>query len=939
MPKTLYLIDGHAQIYRAYYAPFRELTSPTGEPTKATSVFCQMLLKLLTEKRPDYLAVVLDSRDETVFRCDIYPDYKKNRDPAPEDLHVQADRIISIVEAMAVPTFRLEGFEADDLIATIAERLKGEDVVIYAVSKDKDLEQLMSDRFVLYDAGKDAVFDTAALIESKGYPPEKAVEIQTLTGDTTDNVPGVHGIGPKKAAALIEQYGTAEAVLAHADELTPKMAENVRAFAPLMPVARQLVTLRRDVPFEFDLQRCRTELVQPARALPIFESLGFTRLRHQVMALAGGGDPRAAGGPSDGFPRAAVDSGGAAAPQTLFDDAPLSPPPEAARVEPAVPLTRRDYTLVDTPEKLKHLRNELMKRPRFAFDTETTGLNAVAAQLCGVSLSWQAGTGFYVPVRGIMGPVLPEGDVVAALKPIFENDKSVKVGHNLKYDLLVLRQAGIEVAGPMFDTMVASFLLDPMRRSHSLDGLSLELFGFRKIPTHDLIGKGKDQITFAEVDTSRACEYACEDVDYTWRIMEVLEPQLAGTSIERLFYETEMPLVNVLTGMEHRGVSLDADALHALSIELDAQMAELRTRVCDAAGHDFNVDSTKQLAVVLFDELKLGVVRTTKTGRSTDGDTLETLARQTNSPIPALVLQYRELAKLKNTYVDTLPKMVLPRTGRIHTSFHVLGAATGRLSSSDPNLQNIPIRTPTGKRIRAAFVPQKDTQVLLAADYSQIELRVLAHYCRDAALLRAFQEGVDIHRFVAAQVHGVELDAVTPEQRSAAKAVNFGIIYGQTAFGLARGINVSVSEARSFIDRYFRRYPGIRRFIDSCTDDARRTGYAQTILGRRRAIPELHSRNPQQRALGERVAVNTVIQGSAADMIKRAMVDIDRELARGGYSARMLIQVHDELVFEVDRASVEREADMIRRKMIHAIPLDVPVVVDVGWGRNWLECK
>jgi DNA polymerase-1 len=907
MPKTLYLLDGHYQIYRAFYGLPQQLSSPTGEPTGATHVFCSMLFSLIQKRRPDYLAMVMDVSDETVFRRDLDPNYKAHRDPAPEALHVQADRIVSILSALRVPIYRLPRFEADDLIATIVERLRDEDVRIYIVSRDKDLEQLLSDRVRLFDPGKDAEMDVAALWEAKGYTPEQAVEVQTLAGDSTDNIPGVPGVGMKTAAKLICQYGSAAAVIEHADELSPKMGERIKAFADQLPITRQLVTLRRDVPFDFELRDCALDRLSPSAVRPIFEELGFNRLTEALEALA----PASA----SATPRAEP------APQTT------------ARAE------SEKYTLVDTPEKFADFVGQLAARAQFAFDTETTGLNAVEVDVVGLSFAWKAGEAHYLPVRAVMGTTLPLADVVRRLKPIFENPSIAKVGQNAKYDMLVLRQLGITVAGLRFDTMLASYLLDPMGRSHALDALAKNLLGHEMIPITDLIGKGKDQLTMDQVDTRQVCEYAAEDADYTWRLKEILEPQIAGSHIETLFHDTEMPLVEVLAEMEHNGIALDCGLLKRLGATLEDRLIELTRDVHQAAGRVFNLDSPKQLAEVLFDEQGFQVVRKTKTGRSTDAETLEALAVQTDHPLPKLILQYRELSKLKNTYVDTLPKMVCRRTGRVHASFNQTGAITGRLSSSDPNLQNIPVRTDLGKQIRAAFVAGDAESVLLTADYSQVELRLLAHFCKDTALLDAFQRGHDIHRAVAAQVNGVAVEEVTPAQRSAAKAVNFGIIYGQTPFGLSRSLGIPVGEARAFIDTYFLRYPGIRLFIDRCIDEAKRTGYAQTILGRRRPIPELKSRNPGQASFGERIAVNTVVQGSAADLIKRAMLDIHRELKGGGHPARMLIQVHDELVFEAPKRDVEREAAMIREKMEHAIPLDVPIVVDIAWGRTWADSK
>ena len=539
--------------------------------------------------------------------------------------------------------------------------------------------------------------------------------------------------------------------------------------------------------------------------------------------------------------------------------------------------------------------------------------------------------------QAAVGDVLPLASVVERLRPVFEDASIEKVGHNLKYDLVVVRQVGIEVAGVSFDTLLASFILDPTRRSHSLDSLVKELLGHEMIPISEFIGKGNKQISLDQLDTQRVGEYAAEDADFTWRLKELLEPQLAGSDTESLFRETEMHVVEVLAEMEHNGIALDVALLSELGTSLAQRLEELTAKIHEAAGRQFNIDSPKQLAEVLFDELGFEVVRKTKTGRSTDAETLETLAAGGDQVMPRLVLEYRELAKLKSTYVDKLPKMVCARTGRIHASFHLTGAVTGRLSSSDPNLQNIPIRTDAGRRIREAFVAGDPGSVLLAADYSQIELRLLAHFCQDPALVEAFQSGQDIHKTVAAQINGVAVDEVTSEQRSAAKAVNFGIIYGQSPFGLSRALGIPIGEARTFIDTYFMRYPGIRLFIDRCVDDARRTGYAQTILGRRRPIPELRSRNRGQVSFGERIAVNTVVQGSAADLIKRAMIDIHAEVKTNGHGAKMLIQVHDELVFEVPEKHVESAAEMIRRKMENPFKLTIPLVVDIAWGRNWAE--
>ncbi len=946
--KSFYIIDGHYQIYRAFYGLQQPLTSPTGEPTGATHLFCAMLFGLIRDRKPDYLAMVMDVSDETVFRREIASDYKAHRDPAPEALGIQADRIVGIVQALGVPIYRQPGFEADDLMATIVERLRDEDVMIYLVSRDKDLDQLLSDRVRLLDPTTGETTDPQRLLEKKGYMPDKAVEIQTLVGDSTDNIHGVDGVGPKTAVKLISQYGSAAAAIAHADEQTPKLRERLLEFAPRLDATRQLVTLRRDVPFDFNLADSSRERLRCESVRPIFEELRFHRLMDTLQNLDIATAPlaerapaqsalREGGGSSEHSDPEREQLGGVGA-APLQDGAQGGFDFEATKpAEPRKP--NSGYVLVDSPDKLGVFLQRLKLQSEFAFDTETTGLSAVGSNLVGLSFSWKQGEGYYLPIRSMMGSTLPLDNVVASLRPIFENPAVTKVGQNCKFDMLVLRNVGVETLGLRFDTMIASYLLDPMRRSHSLDFLAKTYFDYDMIPISDLIGKGKNQITMDHVDPQHITEYACEDADITWRLKERLDPLITGTHVENLFRETEMPLVEVLAQMEFNGVAIDSAFLKILNVEMSDRLMSLTQEIHQAAGHPFNLDSPKQLATVLFDEQGFDVVKKTKTGRSTDAESLEAIAAETDHPIPRLLLEYRELSKLKGTYVDTLPTQVNPRTGRIHASFNQTGAITGRLSSNDPNLQNIPIRTETGRRIREAFIAADADHILLAADYSQVELRLLAHFSQDANLVEAFCEGQDIHRAVAAQVNGIPQDQVSSAQRSAAKAVNFGIIYGQTAFGLSRSLGISSSEAKAFIESYFARYPGIRAFIDQCVMNARELGFAQTILGRRRPIPELTSRNRGQMQFGERIAVNTVVQGSAADLIKRAMVDIHRRLKQEADPARMLMQVHDELVFEISRGNLESQAQIIREGMQNCIKLAVPLVVDISTGRTWAECK
>ncbi|MFO0973843.1 MAG: DNA polymerase I [Phycisphaerae bacterium] len=929
--ESLWLIDGHAQVFRCYYAPFRPLTAPGGEPTKATFLFFQMLLNILKQHRPDRVAAVFDVADETVFRVAVDPEYKAHRQPSPEDLGPQLDRILDTLGLAGVPVCRMPGFEADDLIATLCERHAGPNCTVTIVSRDKDLDQLLSEHVRLYDPARDQFVDAESMTREKGYSPTLAVEAQMLMGDSTDNVRGASGIGPKKAAELLARFGSVAEIIAHAGELTPKLAESVRAFAPRAEQVRQLVTLRRDVPFDFDWETAKVERFQFAAARPIFERLALRRLIEQISPDAGGASAAKTTASESSIDGESAGIRATATPATgsLFD-AP------AATVAVGHPRTRA--TLVDTPAALAELARTLAAAGRFAIDTETTGLSPIDCDLVGISMATAAGSGWYVPVRGL-GQTLDVGRVRETLGPILADARIRKCGQNCKYDLNVLRVAGLPVAGVDFDSMVASFVLDSSRRSHGIDALALDLLGYTKIPTSDLIGRGKDQITMDRLPIGPVCEYACEDADIALRLCERFERELRGAPVERLFRELEMPLVEVLAEMEFNGIALDTGLLSSLSEEMSREATALVTEIHAAAGYPFNVDSTKQLADVLFDTLKLPVQKRTKTGRSTDAEVLETLVELTQHPVPRAVLAYRELAKLKGTYVDALPTMVSRRTGRVHPSFHQAVAVTGRLSCSDPNLQNIPIRTPSGARIRRAFVAGAADRVLLKADYSQIELRVLAHFCGDESLRAAFAADQDIHAFVASQVFGVEPGAVSKEQRARAKTVNFGIIYGQSAFGLARQTGMSRGEAQQFIDRYFARYPRIRGFLDDTVATARRSGQVETLLGRRRRIDDINSRNPTARAAAERFAVNTVVQGTAADLIKKAMLAIHARLMRSRGETRLLLQIHDELVFELPRAALADEARHVAAEMSGALPLSVPVRVDLAAGANWLDAE
>jgi len=903
--KTFYLLDGHAQVFRAYYAPFRPLTSPSGEPVKAVHVFTQLLLNLILKERPDYLAIAFDVADATTERANDYAAYKAQREEAPDDLGPQFQRVFEVVAALGIPVFMVDGQEADDVIASIAERLRaaGEDVDLRIVSKDKDLHQILTPRVRLWDPTDGSLVGPDELWEQRGYRPEQAVEIQTLVGDPTDNVPGIQGVGVKTAAKLIEKYGTADAVIAHADEQTPKLRERLLSGAPGLALTRRLVTLKRDVPLDFELEACATPRVTKSDVRGLFEVLGFRGLLDGVPD-----DPEA--------------------------------PASAAQAPPAAPAQVR-YRRVTTAEALAELVAALRGVKAFAVDTETTGLSVVDDDLVGYALSWEAGTGWYVPVRSHVERVLEPALAREALRPFLESDDVLKVGHHLKFDLSVLEREGITVRGPLFDTLIAAALLNPERRGNAMDDLARDLLGHTTIPIRDLIGKGKDQRSMLDVPLDQLVPYAAEDADVTWRLRERLRVDLTATDADlvRLFEDVEMPLVRVLAAMERAGVTIDVARLAEYRENLRGRIEQLKEAALEAAGCAFNLDSPKQLGEVLFGRLGFRVVKKTKTGASTDAEVLDTLAAETRHPLPELLLAYRELTKLLGTYVDPLPGYVSPTTGRVHASFHQTGTATGRLSSSNPNIQNIPIRTDAGREIRRAFVARDDDHLLLSADYSQVELRMLAHFSEDEALLEAFRAGRDIHAFVAAQIYGVPIEAVDPAQRRVAKTVNFGIVYGQTAYGLARTLRIPAGEAQAFIAAYKATYVGLDRFLQRCVEEAREQGYVRTILGRRRPIPQVRSRNGAERALGERLAINTVIQGSAADLIKLAMVRLDARLARERTGARMLIQVHDELVLETPKAHAEQARRATVEEMQGALRLRVPLRVDAALGQNWLEGK
>jgi DNA polymerase-1 len=885
-PKQLYLIDGSSYIYRAYYA-IRHLSNSKGMATNAIYGFTNMLLKIIRENRPDQLAVIFDSKGPT-FRKDIYSEYKANRSAMPDDLVPQIPYIKRVVEAFNLPGIEQAGFEADDILATLAKRLASDDLEVTVVTGDKDLMQVVNDRVRLLDTMKDKISGPAEVAERFGGA-DKVIEVQALAGDSSDNVPGVPGIGEKTAKMLIDQFGDIENLLANLDQLKGKRRENLETYGDQARLSKQLVTLIDDMDLDLDYDSFTMSEPNRKALTELFKECEFHRLVQEFSVDE----------------RATADSA--------------------------------DYRCVLTEDELAAMLTELEKVERFAFDTETTSLNPHRAELVGMSFSVKTGAAWYIPIshRYLGAPEqLPLATVLEAIRPLLTDPNKLKIGQNLKYDILVLGRAGVDVSEPLYDTMLASYLANPASNSHGMDALASTLLDYRTIPFSEVAGSGKNQVTFDEVEVEKAVVYAAEDADITLRLYEKLEPMVNQQQQTRMFNEIEMPLLPILTEMEQHGIRIDAGFLGSLSAEMAEKLAILEQKIHEIAGSTFNISSPKQLGEILFERLGLPRSKKTKTGWSTNVEVLTGLADE--HEIAELILSYRSLMKLKGTYTDALPKLIHPETGRIHTSFNQAITATGRLSSSDPNLQNIPIRTESGRRIREGFIPA-DGCVLLAADYSQVELRILAHMADVPALKESFAKGEDIHRRTASEVLGIFPEMVTDEQRRQAKAINFGVIYGMSAFGLAKQLGISRREAQAFIDTYFERYPGIRTFMDKCIAGARENLYVTTLLGRRCATPEINSKNGAVRGYAERNAINYPVQGSAADIIKLAMIRVVKRIKAEKLQSRMLLQVHDELVFEVPDNELSIMTKLVREEMENAVDITVPLLVEVGSGANWRE--
>ncbi len=896
MPRSsekLLLVDGSSYLYRAFHA-MPSLNNSKGEQTGAVYGMTNMLRRLLREYKDHHMAVIFDAPGKT-FRDDLYPEYKANRPPMPEELVAQIEPIHEIVRALGVPLLMVEGVEADDVIGTLAERAREEGFEVVISTGDKDMAQLVDSRIRIENTMDGGTLDPEGVKNKFGVSPEQMVDFLTLVGDSVDNIPGVPKVGPKTAAKWLDTYETLDAIVESADEIKGKVGENLRASLKQLPLSKQLVTINRSVDLDMDPSDLAVSAPDVAALKNWYSRLEFKTWLSEIL-----------------------DEGSAEVP--AGDETP-------------------DYEIILDQKRFDQWIERLSAAEQFAFDTETTSLDYMSADLVGVSFAAEPGRAAYVPFgHSYEGAPkqLAEASVLSALKPLLESETKGKIGQNLKYDMSVLAKYGIRLSGVRYDTMLESYVLDSTATRHDMDSLALKYLSHKTISYEDVAGKGAKQKRFDEVRIDEAGPYAAEDADIALRLHLALWPRLsAEESLRSLFEEIEIPLIAVLSIMERNGVKVDAKMLGKQSRELERRIKAIEEEAYAEAGEEFNLGSPKQIQSILFDKLELPVRSKTPKGQpSTAESVLADLAAE--FPLPRLILEYRAMSKLKSTYTDALPDRINPKTGRVHTSYHQAVASTGRLSSTEPNLQNIPIRTEAGRRIRKAFVAEPGYR-LLAADYSQIELRIMAHLSRDEGLIGAFEAGEDIHRATAAEVFGVKDGKVSDEQRRRAKAVNFGLIYGMSAFGLARQLGISRGEAQEYVDTYFARYPGVKSFMDETRERARDRGYVETVFGRRLYLPEIKSRNAQRRQYAERTAINAPMQGTAADIIKRAMVRIHRWLEKDSPDARMIMQVHDELVFEV----AEDNLDQVRKKVVEhmsaAAKLDVPLVVEAGIGSDWDE--
>ncbi len=893
----LLLVDGSSYLYRAFHA-LPPLTNKHGTPTGAVYGVLRMVRKLIDEEQPDYVAVVFDAKGKT-FRHEMYKQYKANRPPMPDDLRVQVEPLHELIEALGIPLLSVENVEADDVIGTLAAYANTSNHRVLISTGDKDMAQLVNERVTLINTMNDSRMDIQGVNEKFGVRPDQIIDYLALMGDKVDNIPGVSGVGPKTAVKWLQQYETMQGVIDHADQVKGKIGDKLRAALDDLPLSYDLATIKCDVDLDFSVDELKLSNKNPQLLRRLYQQLDFNTWLDE-----------------------------------LADDGTV----ESSSNESANNI-QNNYELVLTKKSLKDWVKKCKQAKMFAFDTETDSLDYMQAKLVGMSFSVQAGEAAYLPIAHdyVGAPKqLSLEDVMSDMGAVLRDAKIAKLGHNLKYDKSVLERNGFELNGIQHDTMLESYIVNSTASRHDLDTLCDLYLGHKNIKFEEVAGKGAKQITFNHVPLDIALDYAAEDADMCLRLHEYFWPQLSALKKQQALYnDIEIPMLSVLSRLECNGVLIDAALLDKQGQELTKQVNTLEKQAHDLIGETFNLDSPKQLQKILFEQLQLPIIRKTPKGQpSTAEDVLQELAH--DYEFPALILDYRSLKKLKTTYVDKLPKQINPVTGRVHTSYHQAVASTGRLSSTDPNLQNIPIRTEQGRRIRQAFIASEDC-VLLAADYSQIELRIMAHLSKDPRLLQAFEQGEDVHSATAAEVFAVSTDKVSKEQRRAAKAINFGLIYGMSAFGLGKQLGVSRSEAQSYIDLYFDRYPGVKHYMDKTRELAHEQGFVETIFGRRLYLPEINARNAQRRQYAERTAINAPMQGSAADIIKRAMIAIDAWITDSKLPVAMIMQVHDELVFDINQKVIDEVKQNIIKHMVSAADLSVPLMVDANVGHNWDE--
>ena len=936
MPPTLTLIDGHALAYRMYFALTGYASAGTasrwqtskGEPTAGTFGFVRELLRIYEQEKPDYLAVAFDTGK--TFRDEIYSEYKATRAKMPDDLRQQIERIRQIVDAFNIPRLEMEGYEADDVLGSAARWAAKQGLGVRIITGDRDLLQLVDHRTVVYLAGDDQNYATPEDVVAKLHVrPEQVVDYKAIVGDKSDNIPGVPGVGEKTAESLLAKYGTLDQIYAHLEEVENRWRTKLEAGKESAYMSKELAAIRTDLKIIIDLEQARPHAFDPAAVEALFRELEFRTLVDKLHKLFS-----SSAGSETGVPTPASGKQ-----LSLFSNEPVRIPEQrplhAAKASIKV-------TVVDSAPALKALVKELEKAEFISFDTETTSTDEMTADLVGISLSVRAGEAWYIPTGHRSGTQLPLEQVISALRGPLTSARIPKIGHNLKYDFIMLARYGIRAAPLTFDTMLAEFVLDPNSRNLGLKNLAAARLGLEMTHIEDLIGSGKKQISMAEVAIPDVAPYAAADAEAVAQLKPVLETELSKVPrLPELYNGIEIPLITVLADMEMAGIALDKDFFAEFSTELNERLREIEQSIYTAVGKTFNINSTQQLSDVLFVTLRLTPPdrgRKTASGHySTAAGVLDEMNGQ--HPVVDMILEYRELAKLKSTYVDALPVQIHPDTGRVHTSYSQTGAVTGRLSSTDPNLQNIPMRTDLGRRVRGGFIAEKGN-ILLSVDYSQIELRIVAHMANDEAMIAAFRAGQDIHAATAAAIYGIALESVTKEQRRHAKAINFGLIYGMSAFGLTRTTELTLAESEDFVKAYFRQFPGVKNYLDGIRKEVKQTGYVETLLGRRRYFPLLKSQsNPALRNREEREAINAPIQGTAADIMKIAMIRIPPALAQSGLHGRMLLQVHDELVLECPRKELEQTARLVGEVMENAYPMSIPLSTEARWGLNWNEMK